>query len=279
MGNEEFENWLLWQMAPRINFRFYEVSLEVGRLVVLEIERALRQPVHFRGQEFIRIGSYKKRLKDFAEREPAPWQVFNIISFEEGVALERQDNDAVLLLLDYPSYFELMEMPLPANRDGILDALERDRLIRRCAAGGWDVMNLGMILFGKRLVDHHLGRKAMRVIQYRGNSRIEMVREQVGSKGYASGFEGIVSYINSLVPSNEVVQRALRKEVPRFPVLAIRELVANALVHQDFQETGSGPMVEVFDDRLTAWKSLIRGFRWSMPSDSSTPRQGLETRF
>ena len=110
--------------------------------------------------------------------------------------------------------------------------------------------NLGEILFGKKLPELRLGRKAMRVIQYEGSNRIETIREQVGAKGYASGFEGLIGFINGLVPTNEVVQQALRRDVPRFPMLAVRELVANALIHQDFLATGSGPMVEIFDDRI-----------------------------
>jgi ATP-dependent DNA helicase RecG len=35
-----------------------------------------------------------------------------------------------------------------------------------------------------------------------------------------------------------------------YPELAIRELVANVIIHQDFSVTGAGPMVEVFDGRL-----------------------------
>jgi hypothetical protein len=35
-----------------------------------------------------------------------------------------------------------------------------------------------------------------------------------------------------------------------FPELAVRELVANALIHQDLFVTGAGPMVEIFDDRI-----------------------------
>lgn len=56
--------------------------------------------------------------------------------------------------------------------------------------------------------------------------------------------------MNGLLPANEVIEQALRKTVPRFPELAVRELVANALIHQDFAVTGSGPMVEIFDDRI-----------------------------
>jgi predicted HTH transcriptional regulator len=35
-----------------------------------------------------------------------------------------------------------------------------------------------------------------------------------------------------------------------FPELAVRELVANAVIHQDFHVTGTGPMVEIFDSRM-----------------------------
>lgn len=35
-----------------------------------------------------------------------------------------------------------------------------------------------------------------------------------------------------------------------YPDLAVRELVANALIHQDFSITGMGPTVEVFADRM-----------------------------
>lgn len=35
-----------------------------------------------------------------------------------------------------------------------------------------------------------------------------------------------------------------------YPEIAIRELVANALIHQDFTIPGSSPMIEIFPDRI-----------------------------
>lgn len=92
--------------------------------------------------------------------------------------------------------------------------------------------------------------QANNTIQYRGTGRVETKREQVGSKGYTSGFEGLIGFINGLLPSNEVIDQALRRTMPMFPELAVRELVANALIHQDFFVTGTGPTVEIFDDRI-----------------------------
>ena len=251
VGNEELENWLSHLIEPDIHFQFFEISLDGHTVILLEIERALNQPVRFKGQEYIRVGSYKKKLKDFPTRERALWRLFDRKPFENVIAAERMCDIEVLQLIDYPAYFELLDVPLPANHDGILNALMSDRLIHRCDAGRWNVTNLALILFAKRMEDlRNLHRKAVRVIQYRGNSRIETLREQVGTKGYASGFEGLIGYINGLLPSNEVIGEAFRKTVPGFPDLVVRELVANALIHQDFHITGTGPMVEIFEDRI-----------------------------
>ena len=251
VGNEELESWLLHLLEPSIDFRFFTVPAGERPVVLLQIARATHQPVRFSGQECIRVGTYTKNLKDFPEKERALWRIFNRTPFEDGIALERVTSDDVLHLLEYPAYFELREYPLPAHRDGILAALAGDRLIHHSAAGGWDVTNLGAILFAKRLEAFHpLRRKAVRVIQYRGTGRTEALREQEGSRGYAGGFKGLLGFIDNLLPVNEVIEQALRKTVPMFPKLAVRELVANALIHQDFFVTGAGPMIEIFDDRI-----------------------------
>lgn len=251
VGNEELESWLLHELAPKIQFHFFDVVIEGKRVVLLEVERAYRQPVQFKKQDYIRIGSYKKPLKDFPEKERELWRLFDRVPFEDGVARDHVDDEAALKLLDYPSYFELTERSLPEGRQGVLAALHEDGLLRRCDAGGWNITNLGAVLFAKRLEDFSsLRRKAMRVIVYKGTGRIDTLKEQVGIKGYAAGFEGLISYINGLIPSNEVIGQALRKSFPMYPEIAVRELVANALIHQDFLVSGAGPMVEIFSDRL-----------------------------
>lgn len=192
-GNEELENWLLRLLTPRIHFHFYSIQVEQKPVVILEIARAVRNPVQFQGVEYIRVGSYKKKLKEYPEKERALWRVFDEIPFEQLIALERVPDDEVLKLLDYPAYFELFELSLPDNREGILKRLESDEVVVPCEAGGWNITNLGAILFAKKLDDFkQLRRKAVRVIVYRDNSRVETIREQTGNRGYACGFEGLI---------------------------------------------------------------------------------------
>lgn len=250
-GNEPLEAWLLRLLKPRIDFRFREITTDGQRVVLLEIDRASQHPVAFKGVEFIRVGSTTKKLKDYPEKERMLWRIFDRANFEDGLAAERLSDEDVLLKLDYAAYFDLLDAPLPDGRAAILDALRRDRLITSCEAGGFDITNLGAILLARTLGDFpRLTRKAMRVVEYRGEGRLEALGEREETKGYASGFDGLISYINARLPTYEAIGPAFRRTIPEFPELAVRELVANALIHQDFFATGAGPIVEIFKDRI-----------------------------
>lgn len=249
---QELESWLLQKISPKIHFCFFEFKATNNLpVVILEIQTARHTPVQFDGVEFIRVGSYKKKLREFPEKERALWRVFDQVPFEKQSAAEDVPEDKVLKLLDYPAYFELTDQPLPEGRAGILSALEADKLILRGNSGNYHVSNLGAILFAKRLQDFaSLTRKAVRLVLYKGNNKLETIRELEGAKGYAVGFEGLIDYLKTLLPSNEEIGKAFRAEVPVYPELALRELVANAIIHQDFAITGTGPMIELFDSRL-----------------------------
>ena len=250
-GGEELESWLLRMLSPRLHFRFVSLQIEEKLVVLLEIPAASGKPTLFSGKEWVRVGSYKKPLKDHPELERELWRRFDRKPFEAQLAAENLSGSDALELLDYPAYFDLLKLPLPADRSALLERLEEDRLVVRNAASNWDITNLGAILFAKDLYRFRgLVRKAMRVVVYEGKGHIRTLREHEIPKGYACGFSGLMDYINALLPRNEVIGQALRSEVPMYPDLAVRELVANTLIHQDFSLTGAGPMVEIFSDRM-----------------------------
>ena len=248
---QEIENWLATQLNPCIDIRFHEASIPKP-IVILEIQSARSFPTSFRGTEFIRIGSYKKKLRDHPEKERQLWQLFSKTTFDHDVAIYDVDADDVLDLIDYPAYFKLMEQRLPDNRSAILEKLLSEQIIRKSKNSlKFDITNVGAVLFANDLRQfERLARKAPRVIIYKGSNRVETIKEQGGSKGYAVGFEGLITYINDQLPQNEHIEKAFRKEVRMYPEIAIRELVANALIHQDFTLTGTGPKIEVFTDRM-----------------------------
>lgn len=238
-------------LKPKIHYQFIELTIDDLKVVLLEINAAPNHPVQFKNIEYLRMGSYKKKLKEFPEKERELWRYFDKKPFEQEVAAENISVEEVLKFLDYPSYFELTQRPLPESRNKILEQLKNDSLIQARTNKKWDITNLGAILFARKLADFkHLQRKGVRVVQYKNESKMDTIRETIGTKGYACGFEGLISFIVNLLPVNETMGQALRKTVPMFPELSIRELVANTIIHQDLHATGTSPMIEIFPNRM-----------------------------
>jgi predicted HTH transcriptional regulator len=252
VGNQEIENWLATQLSPKVDFRIYEFEYEEKEFAIFEIDATISTPVSFKGIPYIRIGSIKKKLDEHPERERKIWNKSSKYVFEKEIAYENATEEQVLQCIDYPKFFELLKLRLPDNRKGIIEKLIQEQIIvREREKDKFSITNLGAILFAKELSTfEYLSRKAIRVVQYKGNSRIKTQKEQLGIRGYAVSFEGLINYILNIVPSNEVIGKAFRTDVPMFPIIALRELIANAIIHQDFSVKGTSPMIEIFDNRI-----------------------------
>lgn len=249
-GNENLENWLLRLLNPRIDFEIIEGDYKGKRIIIFKIDATRKNPVKFDGIEYIRVGEYKHHLKDFPEKEKNLWKILSDIVFEEAVALDKCSGDDVLNLLNYPGYFDLMKVKLPKNKEAILDKLEEENLISK-KGKNYSIKNLGAILFANDLNKFpKLSKKRVRVIFYSGKSRTGAMREREHNEGYAILFKNLIQYILDQLPSNEIIKTALREEVLIYPSIAIRELLANVMIHQDFFEEGSSPMVEFFENRV-----------------------------
>lgn len=238
------------QIFDTLKFRVEveEVPHPDGRVVIFTIPpRPTGTAYSYEGAYLMRVGESLRPMTEDRLRR----------IFEEGSpdfllrpALTDVSAADIVRLLDSQSFFDLMQLPYPATRDAVLQRFEREQLVVRHAAG-WHISNLGALLFAKNLREFDvLQRKAPRVIVYRGVNKLETVREQMGTKGYAVGFQGLIEYINSQLPANEVIGQALRTDTRMYPEIAIRELVANALVHQDVEDVGSFVLVEIYDDRI-----------------------------
>ena len=249
-GNEDLEPWLNRLLDPRVDVTILEEEIDGDRVVIFQIGAARERPVRFSGVEYIRIGSNNHKLADYPEKERKLWSIIYTIAFEEGIALTGQASDDVLKKIDYPAFFELMKTPLPDNRVGILSRLEEEKIIQE-SRDRYSITNLGAILFAKNFDDFPtLTRKSLRIIVYEGDGRLNAKREHIVKSGYAISFESTIEWIFDQVPSNEVIKDALRVDQKMYPKVAIREVVANALIHQNFSITGAGPMVEVFSKRM-----------------------------
>lgn len=257
-GNEELENWLRRMLSKNADFEYDTVDLNNVTVGVMVIRCAFQQPVAFQKTEYIRVGSYTKRLQEYPALQSKLWVRLHNRSFEGQPAVQNLNLPAALRMLDYGIYFDLIDIPQPASTENIAHYLLEEGILSRQDNGLYTITNLGAILFAKHLADFpKLSRKAVRVVQYDGNNRMDMLKENTDENGYASGFEGLIKFIEALIPTREVIDAALRVKECAYPMLAVREAVANALIHQDFSVSGTGPTVEIFKNRIEITNSGI----------------------
>lgn len=226
-----------------------ELNHADGRVLALSVSsRPPGTPLHIDGKYWMRAGESLVGMtpdqlrKIMAEAEP---------DWLEKPAMERASADEVVAMLDIQSFFDLLELPYPSDRDGVITRLRDMRLVRG-EDGGWSISNLAALLLAKRLdaFSDGLSQRAPRVIVYDGTSKLITRVESQFHRGYATGFEALLDHVHSLAPQNRFVEQALRQETKMFPKQALREIIANALVHQDLDITGRGVKIEMYDDRV-----------------------------
>lgn len=253
IGNQELKLWLSTQLNPSINFEFFDnYDYNGKKLSIIKIQSISHTPVQFKKEKYIRIGSNNKKLSEFPERERSIWEKLSSINFEEKIAMTNVNQDELFNLLDTSEYYRLQKKSVPEMKTKIISDFLRERYIVEGKNNlEYDITNLGALLFAKDMENFkNLARKSIRVIKYKGKNKVTIERQQIGRKGYVVGFSGLIKYVNNLIPRNTEITEDIRKETLDFSPKVLRELIANAIIHQDFSKNGTEVLIEFFDDRI-----------------------------
>lgn len=249
-GKEELEHWIIQRLNPRIDLKIFDFMKDGAKISIIKIPAAISQPIRFKYISYIRIGSITRELSEFPEKEKNIWRNEPKQTFEYQTAISNVTDQNLQNLLSFETYFDLIGRPTPMTFKEQIEKFEQEKLILK-NKGNYDITNLGGILFAKDLNDFEgLFRKSIRVIVYKNQNRIETEREYTGKRGYALAFSRLIDFLETILPKNEIIKKALRSDLAVYPIIALRELIANAIIHQDFSKTGTGPMIEIFSDRI-----------------------------
>ena len=246
MGNIALHN-LAWS----VQLEHAVLDFEGHAVLFVRIAEQPSKPIYLRGKtiydSYIRSAGHTVRMSEQQVHDMLALQRGN--SFEKRVARGGVSADEVMVLMDCKKLFELTGKPMPKDSTFVVSAMAEYGLCKAGDKEKWDITNLGALLFARQLSDFDsLKGREMIVRKYSGTNNRLMSMEQKMSEGYAVGFEDLVNFIykNTCVESIEV----MREAVPTYPKVAIREIVANALVHQDFLVRGMPLTVEIFSNRM-----------------------------
>ena len=239
-------------LEPPVTIDHAIVDFRGTFLLFVLVKESKVKPVHLRGKPldhcYVRSGGTTR----IASRPEVGTLLLNSRNphWEELRASTLLRPEEVLEHLDAEGIHRLLERPLATHDEELLRWLSEEKFIEP-DGGGYYITNFGAIAAARRLADFEgLERKRIRVVRYKGLNKVGTIDEIAGQNGYALGFEGLIAHLKRILPHSEVIEKALRREVSVYPEIALRELIANALIHQDFTISGTGPMIEIFDNRI-----------------------------
>ncbi len=251
-SNYPFITYIEANINPKIKLEWKEFkNIQGKRVVALIIDVThVNQPIKYGGVEYIRSGTSVKPLNEFPEKERQIWKSFESSKFELEFAENDISYDRIKELLDIDFYRRVI-FANTINDNDIIQNLINDNIIVK-SGNSFNITNLGAYTLAKDMnYFPNLKRRTVRITKYKGNHKTDNATyDAIGNMGIAVSFHNMVRNIMHHIPYKEDYTGGIRKDIPKFPELVIRELLANTLVHQDFTITGMRPMVEIFDNRI-----------------------------
>lgn len=250
-GNEELIPWLKRQISPSLDFEFFRNEIDEKQIVLLRVPVAESKPIEFKECRRIRLGSHQKKLTDYPEIEAKIWRTFDTKPFEDRFAITGVEGNEVENLIDIDAYFIGLGNSKLENLDSNLNRLEADGLIKKDDASRWNITNMGVMLLARDISQiNGLEGKTIRLIHYKGKGRTERIKEHEEKRGYVLGTSELIKLISNMVPDREEMNGGKSHLEPTFPERPIRELIVNALIHQDFTDNTRRIRIEIFEDRI-----------------------------
>lgn len=242
IGNEELENWLIRLLDPRIDFRIYEFSYDNLPVVIFEIDAARNIPVKFSGEAFIRVGSYKKKLKDYPEKERRIWQKKTVEDWSTQICQKASIVDlSPEAILKARKEYKQKHPHLAQDIDAWDDIVFLNKA--RLTIQG-QITNSAVILLGKEESVHFLSPSVAEISW--------ILKDEHGvEKDYAHfgppfilNIEKVFAKIRNITIRHLPDGSLFPKEITQYDPWVIREALHNCVAHQDYKLKGRVNIVE-----------------------------------
>lgn len=248
-GNENLEPWLARLLSPRVDFRIYECLYQDQPVVLFEVQAANHSPVAFSGREWIRVGSHKKPLRDYPEKERELWKLMSAPTEDwsaqicPGATLADLDARAIEFgRLEYRK-----KHPALAYDVGDWDNLSFLNKAKVCING--QITRTAILLLGKSESEHYLSPAIARITWLlKDEHGVEKDYQHFGPP-LILAVDQVFAKVRNLTYRYLPDASLFPTEVTQYDPWVIRETLHNCIAHQDWPQGGRISVVE-FPDRL-----------------------------
>jgi len=250
IGNEEIENWLARLLEPRSDFVVYECDYNGHAVVVIKIDPAHHMPVKFKGEGFVRVGTYKKKLKDHPEKERKIWLKKEKDDWSAGICEDATINDLDQVAINRARENYKRKYP---GKSAEVDTWDNAAFLNKAKLTiQGKITRTAIILLGKDESEHFLSPAVARVSWIlKDEHNVEKDYEHFGPP-FLLSIDSLYAKIRNLKYRYLLDNTLFPTEVTKYEPYVIREALNNCIAHQDYELNGRITVVESPDDLLFA---------------------------
>lgn len=238
------------QVGPGLRVDVVERLVQQKRVVVVAIPSRLRGSAYkFKGTYYTRVGDQLREmtteeLKQIFAEEKESWL--------EVPAVQDISPAQVANLLDLGSFYRLRKESTKHINKALDDLLRAGLVAAKPKHGRYDIIRMGVLLLAHSIEEcaRELTYKRVRITKYKPGKTEAMISDEEWDRGWAVGFDEMARFAFSQMDNQQVIKGMFREHDDFVPEVALRELLANAIIHQDFTRNGRAS-IEIFSDRIS----------------------------
>jgi ATP-dependent DNA helicase RecG len=236
------------QIVPLPSITVQKMSLAEGDVAIVEVRPSDMPPVRYRGRVWIRRGPRRAIANEQEERVLTEKRIHHARTFDLRPCRGCGPDELVLDLFQL-TYLKAAVAP------EIVEQNDRDMLLQMASLGFWSpeeecATNAGAILFAQEPLRWFPG-AAIQYVRYEGDAlETEVLDERRFEGDLITVLRELDGFLRTLFPSKPEPVSPLREDARTpYPMLAVRELLMNAVMHRDY-ESNAPIRFYWFSDRI-----------------------------
>lgn len=232
-------------ISPKITIE----EVENKKVVVIEVQKSNKRPHRYKGICYIRLGSTTRQTTP--DEEHSIWDENITKKFDENIFPDATIDDLnTALVLEY--YRSTRSAEVFSTDERNINSIIQGLGLANIDKGILRPTVAAILVFGKN-PQKFFPLSSVNAIRFRGNS---LADQQLDRKEICGTLDSIIrgsvnfirqySSIGSIISGDSIK----RLDITEYPLVAIREVIANAVTHRDYTDRGSQIDLYMFDDRI-----------------------------
>ena len=247
IGNQDYELWLRKNLSPIISFDIEEFDYKGSHIIIFVIPATNTDPVNFKGEAYIRVGSNLTKLKDFPDYIRRIYNSQKDWSGEiiEDATFDDLDTEAIAKAREwYANKHEHLREEMKSWDD--VTFLNKARITKK-----GKITNTAILLLGKSESEHLISPAIARIRWILKDSNGNERDYCIETCPFVLAVSRIFAKIRNLKYRymNPSLLELVPDELDTYDPFTIREALNNAIAHQDYSYHGMINVIE-HEDRL-----------------------------